>query len=146
MKLDKEIEPLPADSTLLVRPRSSLGLKYIELSPGEGRAGLKPGATIPLRQARPEVVELDDLFNMFDDKARVGSRNSLDGFGGGFAGRGQDLNTAIEAVRPAAARPRAGGHATSSDPRTRLGPLLPRARATRRARWRRWPRSRPRCS
>src|SRR5215207_1844138 len=25
MKLDKELEPLPADSTLLVRPRSSLG-------------------------------------------------------------------------------------------------------------------------
>jgi virulence factor Mce-like protein len=100
MKLDKSIEPLPADSTLLVRPRSSLGLKYIEVSPGEGRAGLKPGATIPLRQARPEVVELDELFSMFDDKARVGSRNSLDGFGGGFAGRGQDLNVAIEQFVP----------------------------------------------
>src|SRR5215203_6513781 len=38
MKLDKEIEPLPAESTLLVRPRSSLGLKYIELQPGRARA------------------------------------------------------------------------------------------------------------
>ena len=34
MKLDKEIEPLPADSTLLVRPRSAIGLKYIEVDPG----------------------------------------------------------------------------------------------------------------
>ena len=100
MKLDKEIEPLPADSTLLVRPRSSLGLKYIEVIPGEGQAGFKPGATIPLRQATPEVVELDDVFNMFDDKARVGSRKNLDGFGGGFAGRGQDLNVAIEEFVP----------------------------------------------
>jgi virulence factor Mce-like protein len=100
MKLDKEIEPVPADSTLLVRPRSSLGLKYIELTPGEGEAGLAAGSTIPVRQARPAVVELDDLFNMFDDKARVGSRNSLDGFGGGLAGRGQDINTAIEAFVP----------------------------------------------
>jgi len=100
MKLDKEIEPVPADSTLLVRPRSSLGLKYIELSPGEGRAGLAAGSTIPVRQARPAVVELDELFDMFDAKARVGSRNSLDGFGGGFAGRGQDLNSAIEAFVP----------------------------------------------
>ena len=100
MKLDKEIEPVPADSTLLVRPRSSLGLKYIELTPGEGRAGLPAGSTIPVRQARPAVVELDDLFSMFDDKTRVGSRNSLDGFGGGFAGRGQDINTAIEALVP----------------------------------------------
>ena len=93
MKLDKEIEPVPADSTLLVRPRSSLGLKYIELSPGEGRAGLPAGSTIPVRQARPAVVELDELFGMFDDKTRVGSRNSLDGFGGGFAGRGRTSTT-----------------------------------------------------
>jgi virulence factor Mce-like protein len=100
MKLDKEIEPVPADSTLLVRPRSSLGLKYIELTPGAGQAGLPAGSTIPVRQARPAVVELDDLFAMFDDKTRVGSRNSLDGFGGGFAGRGQDLNSAIEAFVP----------------------------------------------
>jgi virulence factor Mce-like protein len=100
MKLDKEIEPVPADSTLLVRPRSSLGLKYIELTPGEGRAGLPAGSTIPVRQARPAVVELDDLFSMFDDKTRVGSRNALDGFGGGFAGRGQDVNTAIAAFVP----------------------------------------------
>jgi virulence factor Mce-like protein len=100
MKLDKEIEPVPADSTLLVRPRSSLGLKYIELTPGEGRAGLPAGETIPVRQARPPVVELDDLFSMFDDKTRVGSRNALDGFGGGFAGRGQDVNTAIAALVP----------------------------------------------
>ena len=46
---------------------------------------------------------------MFDDKARVGSRNSLDGYGGGLAGRGGDLNRAIVALAPAAARPRAGG-------------------------------------
>ncbi len=100
MKLDKEIEPLPADSTLLVRPRSAIGLKYIQIIPGQGRAGLRPGATIPLSQSRPEVVELDELFNMFDERARVGSRRNLSGFGGGFAGRGADLNTAIGAFVP----------------------------------------------
>jgi MlaD protein len=100
MKLDKEIEPLPANSALLVRPRSALGLKYVELRPGRSEEGLESGATIPIEQARPEVVEIDDLFNMFDDKARVGSRNSLDGYGGGLAGRGADLNLAIFALRP----------------------------------------------
>jgi virulence factor Mce-like protein len=119
MKLDKEIEPVPADSTLLVRPRSSLGLKYIELTPGQGRAGLPAGSTLPVRQARPAVVELDELFDMFDDKTRVGSRNSLDGFGGGFAGRGPDVNTAIEAFVPLVAdlEPVARN---LSDPDTRL--------------------------
>jgi virulence factor Mce-like protein len=100
MKLDKQIEPIPADSTLFVRPRSAIGLKYIELTPGEGSAGLKAGATIPVRQARPEVVEIDDLFNMFDAKARVGSRNSLDGYGGALAGRGRDINLALEEFVP----------------------------------------------
>jgi ABC-type transporter Mla subunit MlaD len=100
MKLDKEIEPVPTDSELLVRPRSALGLKYVELRPGRSPEGLESGATIPIEQARPEVVEIDDLFNMFDDKARIGARRSLDGYGGGLAGRGTDLNLAIFALRP----------------------------------------------
>jgi virulence factor Mce-like protein len=100
MKLDKEIEPLPAGTELLVRPRSALGLKYVELRPPRGGPDLESGTTIPIRQARPEVVEIDDVFNMFDTKARVGSRNSLDGYGGGLAGRGSDLNLAITELRP----------------------------------------------
>jgi virulence factor Mce-like protein len=101
MKLDKEIEPLPAGSTLLVRPRSAVGLKYVELTPHRAPNGavLKAGSTIPVRQAR-SPVELDEFFSSFDDKARVGSRNSLDGYGGGLAGRGEDLNTAIGALVP----------------------------------------------
>ncbi len=100
MKLDKEIEPLKANTTLLVRPRSAIGLKYVELSPGRGGKDLESGAVIPVKQARPEVVELDDFFNMFDDKARAGSRNSINGYGGGLAGRGGDLNRAIPALIP----------------------------------------------
>jgi virulence factor Mce-like protein len=100
MKLDKEVERLPADSVLRVRPRSPLGLKYIELEPGRPEVqGLPAGATIGVEQVR-EGVELDEVFNMFDGPARVGQRNSLDGYGGGLAGRGQDLNTAIEAFVP----------------------------------------------
>jgi virulence factor Mce-like protein len=120
MKLDKEIEPLPAHSTLLVRPRSAVGLKYVELTPGKrGGATLKPGATIPVTQAKTPV-ELDEFFSMFDDKARVGSRNSLDGYGGGLAGRGQDLNSGIEALVPLV-RDAEPVLKNLSDPQTRLG-------------------------
>ncbi len=100
MKLDKEIEPIPADSTLLVRPRSAIGLKYLELAPGAADAGLKAGSTIKVSASRPAAVELDEFFNMFDAPARVGSRNNLEGLGSGLAGRGQDLNTAIEGLVP----------------------------------------------
>jgi virulence factor Mce-like protein len=119
MKLDKEIEPLPAHSTLLVRPRSAVGLKYVELAPGS-RSGpsLKPGSTISVHQVKTPV-ELDEFFNMFDDKARVGSRNSLDGYGGGLAGRGQDLNSGIEALVPLV-RDAEPVLKNLSDPNTRL--------------------------
>jgi virulence factor Mce-like protein len=100
MKLDKEIEPLRSDTTLLVRPRSAIGLKYVQLTPGHGGKDLASGTVIPVRQARPQVVELDDFLNQFDDKARVGARNSLTGYGGGLAGRGADLNTAIADLVP----------------------------------------------
>ena len=100
MKLDKQIEPLKANTTLLVRPRSAVGLKYVQLTPGRGEDDLESGAVIPVRQARPAVVELDDFLNMFDEKARVGSRNSINGYGGGLAGRGADLNSAIGALGP----------------------------------------------
>jgi virulence factor Mce-like protein len=100
MKLDKELEPLPANSMLRVRPRSALGLKYIELDPGpEGGETLPAGSVLGVESVR-QSVELDEFFNMFDAPARVGQRNSLDGYGGGLAGRGQDLNTGIEALRP----------------------------------------------
>jgi phospholipid/cholesterol/gamma-HCH transport system substrate-binding protein len=100
MKLDKELEPLPEGSRLRVRPRSALGLKYIELEPGpEGGATLPAGSVLGVKSVR-QSVELDEVFNMFDAPARVGQRNSLDGYGGGLAGRGKDLNTAIEAFVP----------------------------------------------
>jgi len=100
LELDKRIEPIPADSTLLIRPRSSLGLKYLELVPGQGRAGFAAGSTIPLRASRPEPVELDEFLNMFDAPARTGARAGLRGFGDGLAGRGEDVNTAIPEFVP----------------------------------------------
>jgi virulence factor Mce-like protein len=100
LKLDKDVEPLPKDTTLLVRPRSTLGLKYLQLSPGRSSQGFQAGATIPVRQARPQNVELDEFLNMFDDAARSGSQRNLQGFGNGLAGRGQDLNSAIPALVP----------------------------------------------
>src|SRR5215211_4856437 len=37
LSLDKQIEPLSVDTTFSVRPRSALGLKYVELLPGRSR-------------------------------------------------------------------------------------------------------------
>ena len=57
MKLDKEVEPLPADTAVRVRPRSALGLKYVELTPGrsdeDARRGRHDHARERERAARP---------------------------------------------------------------------------------------------
>ena len=54
LKLETRIKPLPVDSTIIVRPRSALGLKYIEITRGESSRGFPEGGTIPLceRHAR----------------------------------------------------------------------------------------------
>jgi virulence factor Mce-like protein len=99
LKLDKKIQPLAADSRLRVRPRSALGLKYIEIEPGNGRRKLEPGATIPVDQAS-EPLEYEDLFSTFDAETRPAIQAATEGFGDAFAGRGTAINRSIEALRP----------------------------------------------
>jgi len=100
LKLEESVDPLPVDSTMIIRPRSALGLKYVEITPGESEEGFDPGDTIPAAQATPEPVEIDDVFNTFTTKARRGSQRSLEGFGTALAGRGNDINEAIVDLRP----------------------------------------------
>ena len=100
LKLEEQVEPLPVDSTVIIRPRSALGLKYIEVTRGDAEEGFAPGDSIPADQATPEPVEIDDVFNAFDVKARRGSQRTLEGFGTALAGRGDDINEAIVDLRP----------------------------------------------
>src|SRR4051794_6246466 len=99
MKLDKTVEPLPLDTKVFVRSRSALGLKFIQITPGRSKQTYKPGGTIPLANATLPV-EFDDFLNTFDLRTRDNSRLALVGYGDAFAGRGQDLNQAIEALNP----------------------------------------------
>jgi virulence factor Mce-like protein len=100
MKLETTVKPLPVDSTILVRPRSALGLKYVELTKGTSTKGYDEGATIPLKAATPAPVEFDEFLSTFDDKTRAAAQKQLEGFGNALAGRGQDLNQAIQSLNP----------------------------------------------
>jgi ABC-type transporter Mla subunit MlaD len=100
LKLETRIRKLPVDSTVIVRPRSALGLKYIEITRGTSTQGYPDGATIPLKQATPQPVEFDDFYSMFDKRTRTGEQQNLRGFGDAFAGRGQDLNSALQNFVP----------------------------------------------
>jgi phospholipid/cholesterol/gamma-HCH transport system substrate-binding protein len=99
MKLDKTVEPVAIDTKIVVRSRSALGLKYIQLTPGTSKTTYKAGGTIPLANATLPV-EFDDFLNTFDAKTRTASQQALAGYGDALAGRGQDLNVAIGALNP----------------------------------------------
>jgi virulence factor Mce-like protein len=119
LKLDKTVEQLPTDTRVAIRPRSALGLKYIELTPGRSRQGLRAGSTVPLAQSL-KPVELDDFFNTFDADMRKNQRTALEGFGTAFSGRGVSINRAIERL-PEFMRHLEPVTRTLSDPRTGLG-------------------------
>lgn len=100
LKLDTTVKPLPEDSTFIVRPRSAVGLKYLEVTRGRSRNGFDEGATIPLANATPRPVEIDDFFNMFDERTRRANQENLRIFGDALAGRGIDLNETIVELDP----------------------------------------------
>ena len=99
LKLDQTVDPLPRDSKILIRPRSALGLKYVEIARGSSAEGYEDGDTVPVSASLPQV-EFDEVLNTFDDSTRAAMQRNLDGFGTAFAGRGSSLNQAIGAFRP----------------------------------------------
>jgi virulence factor Mce-like protein len=95
LKLDKTAAPLPADSTVLVRARSALGLKYLQIDPGQSTQELAEGSLLPLSAAHPQPVDLDQVLNTFNGPTRKAIRvNELE-FGDSLAGRGPGLNSAL---------------------------------------------------
>ena len=95
LKLDKKAGAVPIDSKAVIRPRSALGLKYVELDTGRSKKVFADGATLPASQASVPV-EIDEFFNMFDEPTRRASQGNLQGFGDALAGRGTDLNQTIQ--------------------------------------------------
>ena len=99
MQLDKSVEPLRADSRLRVRPRSALGLKYVQINPGRSGRDLAAGATVPLAQSS-QSNDFEDVFSTFDRRTRPSMRQATEGFGTAFTGRGTSLNSALAALPP----------------------------------------------
>ena len=123
LKLDMVLKPVKDDTQVTVRPRSTLGLKYLELTPGKRGADVADGGRLALARSRP-VVDLDEVINTFDASTRQAVQRGIGELGPGLTGRGIDFNaTVVEAA------PMFRGLKTVmgdlADPRTRLGALVP---------------------
>jgi len=120
LSLDKSAEPIPVNSTMIIRPKSPLGLKYLSIIPGSSPRGYKAGETIPLSAAHPEPVDIDQFFDMFDAKTRTAIQRNLAGFGNAFAGRGPQINSFF-AVLPQALESGVPALANLVSPSTNFG-------------------------
>ena len=100
LKLDESVKPLPDDTEVSVRSRSALGLKYLQVTPGESSGELPEGSTLSLEAANPESVDIDRVLNMFDAPTRDAIQRNQVEFGSAIAGRGPDINAALAALRP----------------------------------------------
>jgi virulence factor Mce-like protein len=99
LQLNPAIAPLRSDSTLRVRPRSPVGVRFVELNPGTKGTPLKEGDTIPASQTSA-TVQLDEVLGALDADHRRKAATLLNELGKGFLGRGEDLNAAIGAAPP----------------------------------------------
>lgn len=122
LKLEKSAGPLPDDTRLAIRQRSNLGLKYVELTPGNHRTTIPEGGTLSVRQTSG-VVDLDDALSAFDGETRRATRNVIREAGTGLAGRGEDLNRVIGQA-PAVLVDLRTVAATLSANQTKLRPFL----------------------
>jgi len=95
LKLDKTIGDIPRDTVFRIRPRSALGLKYVELIEGKSKQVYTDGDTVPESQG-DVPVDLDEVFELFDRKTRDASRQNLRGFGDAFAGRGRSIQQTLD--------------------------------------------------
>lgn len=122
LKLDEKLGPVPVDTTAVVRPRSALGLKFIELTVGRSPRTIADGGTLPASQTSAST-ELDEVFSTFDTKTRVASRVNLESFGDALTGRGRGLNETVRTA-PRLLQRLEGVAGNLADPRTRLPRLF----------------------
>ena len=122
LKLDKAAQPVRSDTQVTVRPRSTLGLKYLELVPGKRGRDVPEGGRLPLAQSQ-RVVDLDEVINTFDAPTRQAIQRGVGELGPGVTGRGIDFNAALtEAPTLFDRLGRVMGNL--ADPRTRLETLV----------------------
>ncbi len=150
LKIDKSASPLPVNSIFRVRYKSAFGLKYLDITRGDGREapeGFVFNGTndnddpadddnqilsideVAKNQGADDgtfiaQTEFDEIGNTFDQPTRNAIRENLQGYGDGFAARGASVNQAFEALNPLLTNLKPVAE-TLSDPNTQLARFFP---------------------
>ncbi|HEX2233000.1 MAG TPA: MlaD family protein [Thermoleophilaceae bacterium] len=110
---------LPVDTTFVIRPRSPLGLKYLEMVRGSSGRYARDGHVFPPSQTGIPV-QIDEAAEIYDGRTRTAIQDNLHGFGNALSGRGMAVNRALENL-PRLFREVAPVARNLSDERTRIG-------------------------
>jgi virulence factor Mce-like protein len=95
LQLNPDVQPLRSDTTLRVRPRSPIGVRFVELRPGTKGAPLADGDLISTKQTSAST-ELDTTLNTFDAQRRAKAQDLANGLGTGVLGRGDDIQNLLD--------------------------------------------------
>src|SRR5256885_12322156 len=95
MALQPDIR-LRQDARAVIRPKTLLGEKFVELvrPQGSDQAYLQSGATLPKAQTG-QAIEIDDILNAMDAPTRKAMSESFRQLGIAFDGRQQDVSAAL---------------------------------------------------
>ena len=96
LEIESKYAPIPKDAKAILRQKTLLGETYVELAPGsEGAGDVPDGGELALSQVEP-TVELDEIFQAFDDDTKQAVRAWVADAGRAVrGGTGQDLNDAL---------------------------------------------------
>ena len=97
LQLNQSTGRVPIDSTATIRPRSVLGLKYVDIETGHSSKVFPDGGTLPQSQTNVPV-QIDDINKLFDAKTRPAIQQDLAGYGDALTARGSALNDTIASL------------------------------------------------
>ena len=108
IEVEEPYAPLHVGTTAVIRQTSLSGIanRYIALSPGPNSAPeYRDGATLPA-SATTTSVDLDQIFNTFDEKTRKGLATTIQGFADWYQGKGRTANGVAKYFPPSLAATR----------------------------------------
>jgi virulence factor Mce-like protein len=88
---------IPVDSTATIRPRSALGLKYVDIARGHSTKVFPDGGVVKVAHTTVPV-QFDDINTLFDARTRPAVERNLAGYGDALAARGSSLNDTISTL------------------------------------------------
>jgi phospholipid/cholesterol/gamma-HCH transport system substrate-binding protein len=100
IEMQSRYAPIPKDTRAILRQKTLLGETYVELTPGDRRAGSVPeNGSLSFGQVSPGV-QLDEIFRAFDPKTRAAFQTWMQQLAVASAGRGRDISDAIGNLAP----------------------------------------------